>query len=196
MSDSVRLIDLLAVGVKAARQARGWSQEDAAQAFQIYGLRAWRRSTVGQVEAKLRLPQLGELLVICAALGVPLAELITAADGDIQVFHGITMPGSAIRALLSGSQPGMAPLLSAKPKPVRPTGAEGDTACKFGVRAAVVAATARSLWGRSLDEERDARAGDLSSLSPRSRQARRGLAARPLIAELEKTLRAEGIIGA
>ena len=194
MSGSVRLIDLLVAGVKAARQARGWSQEDAAQAFQSCGLKAWRRCTVGQMEAKLRFPQIGELLLMCAALDVPLADLIAAADGDVQVYPGATMPGSAIRALLSGTQAGVAPLLPAKP--VRPTGAEGDAACKLGVRAAVVAATSRSLWDRSLDEERDARAGDLSSLSPRSRQARRGLAARPLIAELEKALRAEGIIGA
>jgi hypothetical protein len=44
------------------------------------------------------------------------------------------------------------------------------------------------LWNRAFTEERDARVGDVESLEPRSRQARRGLATRAMLSELRAFL--------
>ena len=45
--------------------------------------------------------------------------------------------------------------------------------------------SARILWDhRDFDDERDSRIGDIDELEPRSRQARRGLVTREMLAEL------------
>jgi hypothetical protein len=48
--------------------------------------------------------------------------------------------------------------------------------------------TAAALWSRGFDEERDARIEDVTAMKPRSRQARRGLAARQMLAEISDYL--------
>jgi len=49
--------------------------------------------------------------------------------------------------------------------------------------------SARVLWDhRNFDDERDSRVGDVDGLEPRSRQARRGLVTRGMLAEMRAFL--------
>lgn len=99
----MRMHDLLAAGVKAARQAKGWTQEDAARTFRFYGLTTWRTGTVGQMEAGLRRPRLDEILLICAALKVSLEQLIPDTGELVELGDGAVMTVPAIRAVLAGN---------------------------------------------------------------------------------------------
>ncbi len=62
---------------------------------------------------------------------------------------------------------------------------ERRAARRLGVEIAQVKLSARVLWDhRDFDDERDGRIGDVDELEPRSRQARRGLVTREMLAEL------------
>jgi len=74
--------EVIAKGTAVVRRNRGWTQEQAAGAYRLHGLTTWRTSTVGSLEAGLRRPRLDEVLLMCAALEVTLADLIRAADED------------------------------------------------------------------------------------------------------------------
>jgi transcriptional regulator with XRE-family HTH domain len=92
--------DLVAAGIKAARQRKGWTQDDAARMFRMNGLLSWRGGTVGQMEAGLRRPRLDELLLICATLEVSLDELLPGEDEQVELGDAATMTPRAMRALL------------------------------------------------------------------------------------------------
>jgi hypothetical protein len=70
-----------------------------------------------------------------------------------------------------------------------PSDAERHASRRLGVDPAQVRLAALALWGRDFDQERDARAGDVAALEPRSRQARRGLVTREMLAEMERMLK-------
>lgn len=78
----VRIHDLIAKGVAEVRRQRGWTQEQTANAFRSHGLRAWRTSTVGSLEAGLRRPRLEEALLMARALGVTLDKLLPGGDDE------------------------------------------------------------------------------------------------------------------
>ena len=66
---------------------------------------------------------------------------------------------------------------------------EQHAARRLGVEIAQVKLSARVLWDhRDFDDERDSRIGDVDELEPRSRQARRGLVTREMLAELRAFL--------
>jgi transcriptional regulator with XRE-family HTH domain len=99
----VRMHDLIAAGVAAARQRKRWTQEEAARWFRYYGLTTWRTSTVGSLESGLRRPRLDEVLLMCAALEISAADLVPDdLDELIELGDGAAMSAPAIRALLSG----------------------------------------------------------------------------------------------
>ena len=67
----------------------------------------------------------------------------------------------------------------------RPSDAERHAAERLGVEISPLKLAARTVWDhRNFDEERDRRVGDVDELEPRSRQARRGLVTRQMLAEL------------
>ena len=230
---------LCAAGIKAARQQRGWTQDDAARMFRAYGLSAWRAGTVGQMEAGLRRPRLDELVLIARALQVTLDELIPGDDELVELGGGAVMTPQGIRDLLSGgfhrdydkrphgttpfeSFPGIDRVrdraeayrprhehLESLLEPIAErfpglTGADWDAAFyvpsdadrhagrRLKREAAEVRLTARGLWGRDFTEERDARVGDIGEMEARSRQARRGLVTRGMLAELQASFADEG----
>jgi transcriptional regulator with XRE-family HTH domain len=103
----VRMHDLIARGVAAARRRKGWTQEQAAREFRAKGLPAWRTSAVSQLEAGLRRPRFDEVLLMCDALGVDLLGLVDAAIEDVGdeskkvgLGDGIEMSLRAVRALI------------------------------------------------------------------------------------------------
>jgi len=233
----MRMYELIAKGVAAARRRQGWTQEQTANAFRIHGLRAWRTSTVGSLEAGLRRPGFGELLLMARALGTTLDELIPGGDDEVvELGEGAEVSPRWIREMLAGDSSSQsiedAPYerfpfddaiaeamsrseaensrVKALVKPIMEWAGQHDiklmisderamwenasdterhAARRLGVEIPQLKLAARARWEhRGFDEERDRRAGDVGQLAPRSRQARRGLVTREMLAELGAVL--------
>jgi transcriptional regulator with XRE-family HTH domain len=99
----MRMHDLIARGFATARQRRELTQEEAARMLRFHGLTSWRTSTVGSLESGLRRPRLEELVLICAATGCTLEELLPDCSERIELGEGASMTPLAIRAVLDGS---------------------------------------------------------------------------------------------
>jgi transcriptional regulator with XRE-family HTH domain len=233
----VRVHDLIARGVAEERRRQGLTQEQVASAFRSHGLRAWRKGTVGQLEAGLRKPRFDELLLMARALGVTLDKLIPGGDDErVELGDDAEVSPRWIREILSGDfykrplekmpyehfpvddiiaevlsraeaeeerqAPLVAPILEwAEEHHVlllaadlfamhkRASDAERHAAQRLGVEVMQVKLSARALWDRrDFDDERDRRIGNVDQLEPRSRQARRGLVTREMLAELRAFL--------
>jgi transcriptional regulator with XRE-family HTH domain len=239
--------ELIARGAAAVRRRNGWTQEQAARAYREHGLAAWRTSTVGSLESGLRRPRLDEVILMCAALEVTLADLVRAADKDgtervdlgdravlsTHVLLGLISEGlEDVRGLPRGhplalmrfpvtgtaaaaGKPTTAeyerltPLLdpiaawgarhglrmnsAARDHALSaPSDAERHAARRLNIEPAQVRLASLALWRRDFDQERDARAGNVAEMEPRSRQARRGLVTREMLAEMEQMLREAG----
>jgi transcriptional regulator with XRE-family HTH domain len=230
--------ELIAKGVAEVRRRNGWTQEQTANAFRSHGLRAWRTSTVGSLEAGLRRPRLDEALLMARALGVTLDKLIPGGDDErVELGDDAEVSPRWIREMLSGDfyrdrwleelpyerfpvddaiaeavsrsheeskrvRADLAPLVQwARQHDVkvmsadmfavweRASDAERHAARRLGVEVTRVKLASRIQWEqRSFDEERDRRVGDVDQLEPRSRQARRGLVTREMLAELRAVL--------
>lgn len=186
--------DVIAKGAAAVRRRRRWTQEEAARAYHARGLTTWQRSTVGSFETGARNPGPDEVILICMALGTTLDGLIRAADPDgeciVELAPGATMSTRAIRNCLKpGGSPGQPQTLPETPGTM-PSDAERYAARRLGTTPAEVCRVSAALWSRSFDAERDGRIGNVSSMEPRSKQARRGLAAREMLAEITQFLNA------
>jgi transcriptional regulator with XRE-family HTH domain len=230
----VKVHDLIARGVAAERHRQGLTQEQVALMFRSHGLRAWRKGTVGQLEAGLRKPRLDEVLLMARALSVTLDKLIPGGDDErIELGDDAKVSPRWIREMLTGDFYRDRPLedlpyerfpvdelmadalirseaekkrVDVLAQPILEWAkqhdvklAEGDwlavfetasdterrAARRLGVEIAQVKLSARVLWDhRDFDDERDGRIGDVDELEPRSRQARRGLVTREMLAEL------------
>ena len=69
------LRSVLAAGVARLRAERGLGEDEAAALLRSYGLVGWQAGTVTQVEAGVRPLAIEELLLVCAAYRVSVAEL-------------------------------------------------------------------------------------------------------------------------
>jgi transcriptional regulator with XRE-family HTH domain len=236
------MYDLIARGVAEARQRKGWTQEQAARVFRAHGLRAWRKGTVGQLEAGLRRPRLDEVLLMARALEVTVDQLIPGGDRErVELEDDAVVSPRWIREMLRGEFFKEDRLLSELPyerfplddtlaeihrlareaderaheeqivdwdtqhddklvaadlmaSHKRPSDAERHAAHRLGVEPSDVKLVSRALWDhRNFDEERDRRVGDIDQLPPRSRQARRGLVTRHMIAELRDAFEEMGV---
>ena len=233
----MRMHELIAKGVAGARRRQGWTQEQTANAFRIHGLRAWRTSTVGSLEAGLRRPRFDELLLMARALGTTLDELIPGGDDEVvELGEGAEVSPRWVREMLAGPfydqaiedlpyerfpfDDAIAEAMSRSDDENRRVTAlvepivkwaeqhgnevttldvramwesasdtERHAARRLGVEIPQLKLAARVLWEhRGFDEERDRRVGDADQLEPRSRQARRGLVTREMLAELGAVL--------
>jgi transcriptional regulator with XRE-family HTH domain len=232
--------ELIGKGFAEARRREGLTQEQAARRLQARGLPAWRKSTVGQLEAGLRRPRLDEVLLMAAALQVTVDTLFPGGDDErVELGEGTTVSPRWIREMLTGEfyrdthrpieqvpyarfplQDVMERLtdrLQAERERFRwrtapisehapfddhfitgedehhafdpPTDTERHAAKRLGIEVPELKYTARVLWEhRDFDEERDRRVGNVDELLPRSRQARRGLVTREMLAELDAFL--------
>ena len=229
----VRIHDLIARGVAEARRRQGWTQERTANAFRIHGLVAWRKGTVGQLEAGLRKPRFDELLLMARALGTTLDKLIPGGDDEVvELGDGAEVSPRWIREMLAGDfynrsiedvpyerfpfDDAIAEAMSRSDaeykrvtalvnpivewarqhdREVTPldmramwesaSDTERHAARRLGREIPQLKLSARARWEhREFDEERDRRVGDVDELEPRSRQARRGLVTREMLAEL------------
>lgn len=232
--------ELVGKGFAEARRREGLTQEQAARRLQGSGLTAWRKSTVGQLEAGLRRPRLDEVLLMARALGVPVDTLFPGGDDErVELGDGTVVSPVWIREMLTGEfyrdmkRPGrrvpyawfpvqevmqrLTDRLQAKLErfrwrtaPIREhapfddhfisgeddhrafdpaTDTERHAAKRLGIEVPELKYTARTIWDhRDFDEERDRRVGNVDELPPRSRQARRGLVTREMLAELDAFL--------
>ena len=95
--------DLIARGVAAERHRQGLTQEQVALMFRSHGLRAWRKGTVGQLEAGLRKPRLDEVLLMARALSVTLDKLISGEDDErLELGDDAEVSTRWIREMLTG----------------------------------------------------------------------------------------------
>jgi transcriptional regulator with XRE-family HTH domain len=101
MIEPVKIHEAIGAGIRAARLARGWRQQDASYWFRFYGLATWTPGAVSQVEAGVRKPGIGELVLAARTLGVPVASLIPDTDELIDLGAGAAMSASAVRAALA-----------------------------------------------------------------------------------------------
>jgi transcriptional regulator with XRE-family HTH domain len=96
--------DLIGRGVAEARRGQGLTQEQLARRFQGRGLTAWRKGTVGQLEAGLRKPRLDEVLLMAEALHVTVDQLIPGGDDErVDLGDGATVSPRWIREMLTGA---------------------------------------------------------------------------------------------
>jgi hypothetical protein len=106
MPPTVRpLREVLAAGVKDARQRLGLRQEDAATRARDYGLITWIRGTVAQAEVGVRRFGLEEVLLLALAYETTLAELIAGDDDElVELTPDARLSVGALRSLLSGDR--------------------------------------------------------------------------------------------
>jgi transcriptional regulator with XRE-family HTH domain len=181
----MRMYEVIGRGAAAIRKRKGWTQEQAARAYRARGLTTWRTSTVGSLEAGMRRPGVDDVLLMCAALGTTLDGLIQAADeGGERIVELAPAVSVSTRAIRDHLRPGSEapPVVPPGAADKMPTEAEQHAARRFGASVTEVRRAALALWSRGFDEERDARIGNAAQ--PRTRQARRGHAARQMLAEL------------
>jgi transcriptional regulator with XRE-family HTH domain len=146
-----RIHYLLGKNMQRVRYGKGWTQEDAARAFREHGLAAWRGSSVGQFESRTgRFPPLDHLLLMCAALGVSLKDLIPEGDEKVNL-SGAVFTTSEIRALIAGD-PDAIPVMADKRVGYGSSDAERHAGRKLGTDVTVIQSLARELWepGRTL----------------------------------------------
>jgi transcriptional regulator with XRE-family HTH domain len=95
--------DLIGKGVAEARRKQGLTQEELARRFQGRGLTAWRKGTVGQLEAGLRRPRLDEVLLMAEALHLTVDQLIPGGDDErVELGEGAVVSPRWIREMLTG----------------------------------------------------------------------------------------------
>ena len=95
------LRQVLAAGAARVRAERGLGDEEAAALLRSYGLVGWRGGTLTQVEAGVRPLAVEELLLLCAAYRVSVAELAGTDPEPVELAAGARLPASAVRALLA-----------------------------------------------------------------------------------------------
>ena len=92
---------VLAAGTARVRAERGLSEEQAAELLRSYGLVTWQAGTLTQVEAGVRPLAVEELLLLCAAYRVSVAELAGSDPDEVELAAGARLPAVAVRALLA-----------------------------------------------------------------------------------------------
>lgn len=163
MTRAKSLRAVLAAGAARVRAARGLGDEEAAALLRSYGLVGWQAGTLTQVEAGVRPLAVEELLLLCAAYRVSVAELAGSDPEPVELAAGARLPSAAVRALLADD----GEVIRALPadaldvpatRPVRPglpppPDALVDAAARFGVRGPTEVGRALAAIG---DAERNA----------------------------------------
>jgi transcriptional regulator with XRE-family HTH domain len=194
--------------VKRLREDRVLTQHELAQLWKRHGLN-WARSKVSALEAGSR-PHvdLGDLVIMAAALGVPLAEFFGGSDpGSVELKPepgAVQVNGVRLREMFSDVAPDLVLEVWGEPsrlhrkhldqltEKVHPSQADDELAQRLGVHRVDVAQAAMILFdGRTLTEERDRRVERMGDLTLQERQAHRGHVTRELSVQLEEVLNAK-----
>lgn len=198
---------VIGVNARRIRTAADLTLEQVAAAMRRFGLR-WSTNRVGELEAGRVAPALSTLVVVALALSeltgraIRIHDLV-ATDEAVAVTPTVTMTGGALGDFLRGStdtpdfgrsESVPEPLLpdharcdlppSADPQAVAAvlatsTGsADRQAARALHISVATLAAHSLELWGRSLSDERDHRAGQTAN------RRQKGQVTRTLLAEI------------
>jgi hypothetical protein len=178
---SSRLEHVVARNAVRLRRNRGWTQLDLARAMSDVGME-WTPGRAQEVESYGGTLSLTEVLGLCWALGVPLADLLA---GDEQVAlpeTGREIGLSAFRDAIFGR--GAIRLPNPKAADAADVEEVRIKAADLAISPDVFIELCRQRFGRSFRAEREHRAGDLSALRPGSAQVKRGHAGRALLSDL------------
>jgi transcriptional regulator with XRE-family HTH domain len=148
---------VLAAGAARVRAERGLSEEQAAELLRSYGLVTWQTGTLTQVEAGVRPLAVEELLLLCAAYRISVAELAGSDPDEVELAAGALLPAPAVRALLADggeelrALPGDAlDVPATRPVSAVPTpDALVDAAARLGVRGQVEVGRALAAIGEA-----------------------------------------------
>lgn len=210
----------VAVGqaLRRIRTARSQSQGACAEYLRQCGLN-WNRDTVVTLEnGRRETITLRDLLGLSMAYDVPLAEWFDG-PGDIRLSDIVSIARDDLRRALRGDRLPRATDVPAPPEsgvrrgsgrpsnlPHLPTPGFGlgprpltddemrslPLARALRMSPEVAHGVALFLWDRPLEEERDHRIGDTSTIEPRSLRARRGNMTRVLVAEAQAAVAGVG----
>jgi hypothetical protein len=159
----------------------GSTQTDLAEAMRRVGFR-WQANRVAQIETLRRPVALLEVVGLSRAFGVPVSRLLSGED-EIDLPTGITVPLAAIRAALAGE-----PVSSDDWQVAERRNAARDELRKVAKRLDLdwqdLSILSMAMWRRSFFAERESRLGDVSGMSKRSAQTKRGHVTRALLADI------------
>lgn len=200
----------IANNMKQVREAAGRRQEDVALAARLCGF-GWQRSTVAMLESgryELKATELLALPKVLLDAGVGDVTLRRLLDGPALPVHkgsGRRWVPVAVTDRLAVDRSDLGHLLGRKASTVDwgtysegtesggPNEAERRAAKRLGVAPDLLKAIADGHWGRTLEEERDARVSESApgGATARTLQALRAHTTRALLAELAAEMNLE-----
>jgi transcriptional regulator with XRE-family HTH domain len=182
-----RLEHVIARNVAELRAEKDATQHDLAEMMRVHGF-GWQSNRVAQIETLRRPVSLLEVVGLSRVFGVTVSRLL-AGDDEIDLPSGETMWLGVVRdALLT--EPEAAPDMTAE-ESERHTAARDDLrklAKGLDLDVDDFQVLSYRMWGRSFWVERAHRLGDVSGLSKRSAQTKRGHATRQIIKDVRAWL--------
>jgi transcriptional regulator with XRE-family HTH domain len=183
-----RLEHVIARNVAGLRIDHGWTQGELAREMRAWGF-TWATNRVTQLETLRRPMSLLEVIGLAMVFDLPVERLL---DGDdkIALPDGREFPLVFLREALIAGHP-KTRIFTAE----HYLAGEADyqdlrkMAAKLGLSAPEdLDALARKVFGQPFHAEQEARLGDVSGLSKRSAQTKRGHVSRALLAEVDEYL--------
>lgn len=182
-SDKATLREVISNGIKARRLKVGMTQDEVATAAQKFNF-PWQTPTISAIEHGRRDLSIEDLVVLCAILETTFADLLPTAKESVQLRDGVFVQLRRLREALLGGRPldvDALPLDFLWLVGIREV--DRNTAGRLNLSPEAVQELAQQLWGRSLSDERDLRAG------PKASAQERGWVTRKLLQELEDSKR-------
>jgi transcriptional regulator with XRE-family HTH domain len=100
--DLLDLEAIVASGLRALREKRGWTQDELARRLRDIGL-PWNRSVVAAVEFQTRRIGLGELIAVLGIFGISLRQLLDDAPPTVALGSGPLIVRTALLEILTGT---------------------------------------------------------------------------------------------
>ena len=190
MSMSTRLEHVMARNVAELRTEHGWTQAELAREMHDWGF-TWATNRVAQLETLRRPVSLLEVIGLAMVFDLPVERLL-AGDDKIALPDGREFFLAWVRKALTEGRPKTSySIFSAQ----HHLAVEADyqelrkMASKLGLSTPEdLDALARTLFGQAFHTEREARLGDITGLSKRSAQTKRGHVSRELLAAVKEYL--------
>lgn len=186
-----RLEHVIARNITELRDENGWTQAQLAEEMRSRGF-TWATNRAAQIETLRRPVSLLEFVFLSLVFQVPVERLLRPADGrEGDSREMVTLPDGStcrlvfLKQVLSGdTEPDHRQLLSAVAR--NPTDSDDlrKMAAKLGLNHVELASVAQHIFRRSFQDERDTRLGDVSDLTKRSAQTKRGHVSRAMLAEI------------
>lgn len=185
-----RLEHVIARKVAELRTEHGWTQADLAREMRDWGF-TWATNRVAQLETLRRPVSLLEVIGLAMVFDLPVEQLL-AGDDKIALPDGREFPLAWLRkAVIEGQPKTRFPIFSAQ----HYMDGQADyqdlrkMAAKLGLSAPEdLDALSRTVFGQPFHNEREARLGDITGLSKRSAQTKRGHVSRELLAAVKEYL--------